>query len=59
MSGLSRIPTLHTVGRWLRAFDGCGVAALLGINEQLVGEVIERSALRRLTLDVDGSVVLG
>lgn len=57
VSGLSRIPTLHTVGRWLRSFDGRGVAALLGVNEQLVGAVIERSTVRRLTVDVDGSVV--
>lgn len=57
VSGMSRVPTLHTVGRWLRSFDAQGVAALLGVNERLVGEVIERSGLRRLTLDVDGSVV--
>ena len=31
--------------------------ALLEVNERLVGDVIERSVLRRLTLDVDGSVV--
>jgi hypothetical protein len=55
--GLRRIPSLHTVGRWLRGFDGRGVAALLRVNEHLVGKVIEDSALRRLTLDVDGSVV--
>lgn len=55
--GLSRVPTAHTVGRWLRSFDERGVSALLGVNEQLVGEVMARSALRRLTLDVDGSVV--
>lgn len=55
--GLSRVPTAHTVGRWLRSFDERGVSALLGVNEQLVGQVIARSALRRLTLDVDGSVV--
>lgn len=57
VAGLSRVPTLHTVGRWLRGFDTRGVAALLGVNEQLVAQVIERSGLRRLTLDVDGSVV--
>ncbi len=55
--GLSRIATWHTLGRWLRGFDGRGVAALLKVNERLVGEVIGRSDLRRLTLDVDGSVV--
>lgn len=54
---LKRMPMLHTLGRWLRAFDAQGVAALLGVNERLVGEVIERSTLRRLTVDVDGSVV--
>ena len=55
--GLSRIPTWHTVGRWLRGFDDRGVAALLKVNERLVGEAVGRSGLRRLTLDVDGSVV--
>lgn len=57
ISGLNRVPTLHTVGRWLRGFDARGVAALLGVNERVVGDVIDRSDLRRLTLDVDGSVV--
>ena len=57
MCELSRIPTWHTVGRWLRGFDHRGVAALLNVNERLVGEVVGRSDLRRLTLDVDGSVV--
>jgi len=55
--GLGRLPTQHTLGRWLRAFDDRGVKALHSVNERLVGEIIERSELRRLTLDVDGSVV--
>jgi hypothetical protein len=55
--GLGRMPTQHTLGRWLRAFDDRGVKALHGVNERLVGEIIDRSDLRRLTLDVDGSVV--
>lgn len=55
--GLGRMPTQHTLGRWLRAFDARGVEALHGVNERLVGEIIGRSDLRRLTLDVDGSVV--
>lgn len=55
--GLGRMPSQHTLGRWLRAFDSRGVKALLSVNERLVGEVIGRSDLRRLTLDVDGSVV--
>lgn len=55
--GLKRVASRHTVGRWLRSFDAGGVAALLGVNERLVGEVIGRSNLRRLTVDVDGSVL--
>ena len=57
LCGLGRLPSLHTLGRWLRGFDAGGVKALLEVNERLVGDVIERSGLRRLTLDVDGSVV--
>jgi len=55
--GLKRVATRHTVGRWVRSFDASGVSALLGVNERLVGEVITRSDLRRLTVDVDGSVL--
>lgn len=55
--GLSQIPSAHTLGRWLRGFDDRALAGLLEVNERLVGQVIEDNALRRLTLDVDGSVV--
>ena len=48
----------HLGARWLRGFGAAGIKALLEVNERLVGDVIERSGLRRLTLDVDGSVVL-
>ncbi len=51
------VPSLHSPGRWLRGFNAGGVKALLEVNERLVGDVIERSGLRRLRLDVDGSVV--
>ena len=57
LCGVGRLPTLHTLGRWPRGFDADGVKALLEVDERLVGGVIERSGLRRLTLDVDGSVV--
>ena len=57
LCGLGRLPSWHTLGRWLRGFDAGWVKALLEVNERLVGDVIERSGLRRLTLDVDGSVV--
>ncbi len=54
---VSRVPTPRTIGRWLRSFDAAGVEALLGLNEWLSGKMIEDGGLRRLTLDVDGSVV--
>ena len=57
LCGLRRLPTYHTLGRWLRGFDKGGVKALVEVNERLVVEVLERRGLRRLTLDVDGSVV--
>ena len=57
LCGLSRLPSWHTLGRWLRGFDAGGVEALLEVNERLVAEVIDQSGLPRLTLDVDGSVV--
>ena len=58
LCGLTRLPSWHTLGRWLRGFDAGGVKALLDVNERLVAEVIDHSGLPRLTLDVDGSVVL-
>ena len=57
LCGLTRLPSWHTLGRWLRRFDAGGVKALLEVNERLVAEVIDHSALPRLTLDVEGSVV--
>lgn len=55
--GLAQVPAPRTVGRWLGAFEYGGVDGLLSLNEVLVGRVINNSGLRRLTLDVDGSVV--
>ena len=57
LCGLARLPSWHTLGRWLRGFDAGGVKALLEVNERLVADVIDHSGLPRLTLDVDGSVV--
>jgi hypothetical protein len=55
--GLARLPTARTVGRWLAQFDGVGELKLRALNEEIVAAAIEASGLRRLTLDVDGSVV--
>ena len=55
--GLQRLPSARTVGRWLAQFDGVGLLKLRALNEELVAAGIQAAGLRRLTLDVDGSVV--
>jgi len=55
--GLDRLPTDRSVSRWLSQFDAVHVDALQQINERVTAEVIHALGLRRLTLDVDGSVV--
>jgi hypothetical protein len=56
-TGLKRLPTPQTMGRWLRRFTRTSIERLLRINDEFVAEVIHRTGLRRLTLDIDGSVV--
>lgn len=55
--GLKRLPTPRSAGRWLRRFTQAHVERLLRVNEDLVAHAIRRAHLRRLTIDVDGSVV--
>jgi hypothetical protein len=55
--GLKRLPTPRTMGRWLRKFTQKHVEQLLRLNQELVAETIRTAGLRRLTIDVDGSVV--
>jgi hypothetical protein len=55
--GLKRIPSARTVGRWLSGFGSAALEALARLNEALTIAVIRAAKLRRLTLDVDGSVV--
>ena len=57
LTGLSRLPTPRTVGRWLRRFSVERVNRLLRINDELVADAIRHAGLRRLTLDVNGTVV--
>jgi Transposase DDE domain group 1 len=57
ISELSRIPSARTVRNWLRQFTHRSVEALRQLNWQLVVEQLERLGLRRITLDVDGTVV--
>ena len=55
--GLHRLPSAHTLGRWLAKFTGDDVAHLQQWNDEIVRSGVETCGLRRLTIDVDGSVV--
>ena len=55
--GLKRLPTPRTVGRWLAHFAQRQVEALLRLNDEVVAEAVRAAGVRRLTIDVDGSVV--
>ena len=55
--GLAQLPSDRSVARWLGKFDAVHVDALLQLNEKVAADVICQLDLKRLTLDVDGSVV--
>jgi hypothetical protein len=57
LCGLSRLPTPRSVGRWLREFRAHHLPRLHELNAVLVAAGIRRAGLKRLTIDVDGSVV--
>jgi len=57
VTGLRRVPVARTLGRWLAGFRVRHLAGLERLNAELVAAAIERLALKRLTIDVDGSVV--
>jgi hypothetical protein len=55
--GLRQLPTARTVGRWLAAFRGRHLQRLQAVNAHVAARAIRQSGQRRLTIDVDGSVV--
>ena len=55
--GLEKLPTERTLSRWLGQFDEAQVEALSEVPGQVAVDVIQALGLRRLTLDIDGSVV--
>ncbi len=57
LCGLARIPSARTVVNWLKQFTAPCVQALRALNRDLICEQIERLGLRRLTIDVDGTVI--
>src|SRR5690606_34253073 len=57
LCGLRRMPTPRSVGRWLTAFRGKHLPALQRVNALVAAKAIAGARVRRLTIDVDGSVV--
>lgn len=57
LCGLRRLPTPRTIGRWLAAFRARHLPHLQWLNALVVARAIRHAGLRRLTIDVDGSVV--
>jgi hypothetical protein len=55
--GLSRIPSDRTVVNWLKQFTQTSVGTLMRLNSELLCEQIQKLALRRLTIDLDGTVI--
>ena len=55
--GLRQLPTARTIGRWLAAFRARHVRRLQAVNAVVAARAIRRIGQRRLTIDVDGSVV--
>ncbi|MGH8131849.1 MAG: IS1380 family transposase [Steroidobacteraceae bacterium] len=50
-------PTARTVSRWLKRFTMKSVEHLAALNAAVVAQILPRLELRRLTVDVDGTVV--
>jgi hypothetical protein len=57
LCGLKRLPTSRSVGRWLRELRAHQLPRLQRVNALIVAAVIRGSGVRRLTIDVDGTVV--
>ena len=55
--GLSRIPSDRTVVNRLKQFTQTSLHALMRLNSELLYEQIQKLGLRRLTIDLDGTVI--
>jgi hypothetical protein len=55
--GLHRMPSDRTVVRWLKRFSPRALLALQDLIRDLVHTQVERCGLRRLTIDLDGTVL--
>jgi len=57
LCGLARIPADRTVVKWLKEFTQASLGALVRINSELLYDQIRQLGLRRLTIDIDGTVI--
>src|SRR5260370_29150476 len=57
LCGLARTPSGRTVVNWLKQFTQASLRALARVNSELLYEQIQQLDLRRLTIDVDGTVI--
>jgi hypothetical protein len=57
LCGLSRIPSDRTVVNWLKQYTQSSLRALTRLNSEVLYDQIEKLKLRRLTIDLDGSVI--
>jgi len=57
LCGLQTLPDERTISRWLSRCNSKVRQALLNLNAELVANGIRPFLLKRLTIDVDGSVV--
>src|SRR5260370_16994457 len=57
LCGLARIPADRTVVKWLKEFTQASLGALARTNSALLSYQIGHSGLRRLTIDIDGTVI--
>lgn len=55
--GLTRLPSVRTVSRWLKTFKESSVESLRRLNAEIVGSVVTTLSLRTLSIDVDGTVL--
>jgi hypothetical protein len=57
LCGLAQLPADRTVSDWLKQFTHQSLRALIGLNSELLYEELSRLNLRRMTIDLDGTVL--
>jgi Transposase DDE domain group 1 len=57
LCGLARIPTDRTVVNWLKQFTQASLGSLVRINSELLYDQLRQQDRRRLTIDIDGTVI--